>query len=323
MPKRSFEEQLAKLDALAAKPREEAAMLLQTALKHSNNFLVAKAAEIVHRLGLQQLQPELVAAFDHFMVEAETRDPQCWAKNALCRALMDFEYQDSGIFLRGLRHIQMEPVWGGRSDTAGTLRAACAHALVGCRELRETELLAVLIELFRDKDKSVRVEAARAVDHVGSDAAVLLLRLRATLGNDEPELLAACFSGVLEVQGAAAVAWVEGFLSAGDSASAEAALALGQTRSAEAAAALKRALGMHRDSWFCGVLLTAMALTRRAEAFDFLLDLIGEESRLAADAITAVVQSSPSEEIAERLEKLVRSTGNERFLRVFEQARRA
>jgi hypothetical protein len=296
---------------------------LRTALKHANNYLVAKAAEIVRRLELHALQPELVEAFDRFMVDGETRDPQCWAKNALSRTLMEFECQESSIFLRGLRHVQMEPVWGGRSDTAGTLRATCAQALVGCRELRETALLAVLIELFRDEDKTVRIEAARAIARVGSDAAMLLLRLRATLKKDEPEVLAACFSGVLELQGGAAVAWVEEFLAAGDDTAAEAALALGQARSAEAWAVLKKALSVHRDSWFCGVLLTAIALTRRPEAFDYLLELIGEESRFAADAVTAMTQAAPPAEIRERLEKTVRNTGNERLLRVWKQSQGA
>jgi HEAT repeat protein len=320
MSKRSFEDQLSRLDALASRSPDEAAEPLRAALKHANNYLVAKAAEVVRRLELHALQPDLAAAFDRFMVDAETRDPQCWAKNALSRTLMEFECQESSIFLRGLRHVQMEPVWGGRSDTAGTLRATCAQALVGCRELHERELLAILIELFQDKDKTVRVEAARAIAQVGSDAAMLLLRLRATLRNDEPELLAACFSGVLELQGTAAVAWVEGFLPAGDDTGAEAALALGQTRSAEAWEALRRALDSHRDSWFCGVLLTAIALTRRPEAFAYLLELIEEESRLAADAIPAVMQSAPPAEIRERLEPAVRSTGNERLLQVLKKA---
>ena len=51
------------------------------------------------------------------------------SKNALSRSLATLEHPDAGVFLRGMRHIQMEPIWGGRSDTAGTLRATCALAL--------------------------------------------------------------------------------------------------------------------------------------------------------------------------------------------------
>src|SRR2546426_5542992 len=42
---------------------------------------------------------------------------------------------------RGLRHIQMEAVWGGKEDTAGALRGHCALALVSCREDRKSTRL--------------------------------------------------------------------------------------------------------------------------------------------------------------------------------------
>ena len=313
MAKRAFEDKLTELDAVSSLPAEEALPALQKALKSPNNYLVAKAAEIVRRLPLKELTPDLVAAFDRFFVDAEKRDPQCWAKNAISRALAEFEYEDSTVFLRGLRHIQMEPVWGGRSDTAGTLRSICAHALVGCRELREPELLGLLIELFRDKDNTVRAEAVRAIAQVGSEAASLLLRLRATVGNDEPEVLANCFAGVLAMEGTAAIAWICQFLQHEDEIAGEAALALGQTRSSEVLDALRKAFAEHRDPWFGGVLLSAIALTRGEEAFDFLLELVREESRSAADAISAIWNAVPPTEVRERLETAVRETGNERL----------
>jgi HEAT repeat protein len=311
MAKRAFEDKLTELDAVSSLPAEEALPALQKALKSPNNYLVAKAAEIVRRLPLKELTPDLVAAFDRFFVDAEKRDPQCWAKNAISRALAEFEYEDSTVFLRGLRHIQMEPVWGGRSDTGGTLRSICAHALVGCRELREPELLGLLIELFRDKDNTVRAEAVRAIAQVGSEAASLLLRLRATVGNDEPEVLANCFAGVLAMEGTAAIAWICQFLQHEDEIAGEAALALGQTRSSEVLDALRKAFAEHRDPWFGGVLLSAIALTRGEEAFDFLLELVREESRSAADAISAIWNAVPPTEVRERLETAVRETGNE------------
>jgi HEAT repeat protein len=317
MAKRSFEDKLTQLDAVSSLRPEEALAAIRATLRSPNNYLVARAAEIVRKLELRELTPDLIAAFDRFFTDAETRDPQCWAKNALSRTLAEFELQDSAVFLRGMRHIQLEPVWGGRSDTAGTLRSTCAHALVGCRELRETELLALLIELFRDKDNAVRAEAARAVAQVGSDAASLLLRLRATLGNDAPEIQAGCFSGVLAIEGTRAIAWIEQFLKQEDEIAGEAALALGQTRSPEALDALRKAFAEHTDSWFGGVLVSAIALTRRDEAFDFLLELVREEAHLAADAIPAIWNAVPTPKVKERLEEAVQRTGNERLLRVF------
>jgi hypothetical protein len=76
---------------------------------------------------------------------------------------------------------------------------------VQCRELNSYRVLAFLTPLFADKELSVTVNAARAVEQVGTDSAALLLRLRAELASDEPELLGACYSGVLGLEGASAI----------------------------------------------------------------------------------------------------------------------
>ncbi len=229
--KRSFEEQIAALDSLRQQTPEACIEPLHRALEHRNNFVVAKAADLVRVFQLPQLIPELLTAFNRFFDNPVKTDPQCWAKNALSRTLAAFEYQDAAVFLRGIRHIQLEPVWGGSSDTAGTLRATCALALVQCRRLLEPDLLVHLVELFADKDKSVRIEAARAVEQVGSPSAALLLRLRAVLGADEPEVLGACYSGILRLEGASALPWIGRFLAPSDDAAAEAALAIAGTHS--------------------------------------------------------------------------------------------
>jgi hypothetical protein len=246
-------------------------------------------------------------------------DPQCWAKNALSRTLAAFEYQEVEVFLRGMRHIQMEPVWGGSSDTAGTLRATCALALVQCRSLLEVDLLAHLVELFADKDKSVRVGAARAVEQVGSHSASLLLRLRATLGADEPEVLGACYGGVLRIEGTRALPWAERFLETGDDAAAEAALAIAATHSAAGFEALQKHFEQPsvrmRDPWFLSALLSAIALTRQDAAIEFLLDLILKDSLQSEPALEAILRSLPSSEIIKRVEKLV--APNPRLSRAF------
>jgi HEAT repeat protein len=204
-----------------------------------------------------------------------------------------------------MRHIQMEPVFGGRSDTAGTLRATCALALVQCRTLTNDDVLRYLVDLFGDSDKTVRAESARAIEQVGSSSASLLLRLRAVLGNDEPEVLGACYSGVLRVEGVSAISWVSRFLSKGDDASGEAALAIAGTHSPQAFATLRRNLEEVHDTWFRSVLLSAIALTRQDTALEFLLDQVKSESLDAERALEALVRSMPSAEIMHRLEKLV------------------
>jgi HEAT repeat protein len=303
--RRSFEEQLAAIDELRKQSPESALEPLRKALGHKNNYVVAKAADLARDFELQQLLPELLAAFDRFFDDAVKSDPQCWAKNAISRALAAFEYQEPDVFLRGMRHIQLEPVWGGRSDTAGTLRGTCALALVQCRSVPENQLLMHLLALLRDADKSVRVEAVLAIEQIGSYSAVLLLRLRALIGSDEPEVLGACYSGILRIEGAKAIPWIARFLETADDAAGEAALAIAATHSPEAFSVLHKQLQHDHDPWFRSVLFSAIALTRQPEALDFLLDLVRKESRDASFAVEALLRSMPSPEIVQQIEQMV------------------
>ena len=288
-----------------------------------NNFVVAKAADLVRELQLTQLTPEVLTAFDHFFDDPIKADPQCWAKNSLSRTLAAFEHQDPEVFLRGMKHIQPEPSYGGSSDSAGTLRATCALALVQCRRLPEPDLLTHLIELMDDKDKSVRVEAIRAIEHVNSTSAALLLRLRAILSpnlnskmqEDEHEVLGACYSGILRIEGASAIPWVSQFLDSSEDAAAEAALAIAGTHSPQALETLRERFAKESDPWFCSVLLSAIALTRQDAAIEFLLDQVRTESLQAEAAIEAILRAMPSEGVTKRLGKLV--AGNPRLARAF------
>lgn len=311
--KKVFEAQLAALDSLREQSDSTRNDPLRKALGHRNNFIVAKAADLVREFNSTDLTGDLLKAFERFFENAEKTDPQCWAKNALARALAAFEVQDADVFLRGMRHIQMEPVWGGRSDTAGTLRSICALALVQCRSLTEADLLAHLVDLMADKDKSVRAEAARAIEQVGSHSAALVLRLRAVLGKDEPEVLGACFKGVLRIEGARGISWVARFLDTADDSAGEAALAIAATHSIEAFEVLRSRLEHASDPWFRAVLLSAISLTRQDAALEFLLELVRTESLDAERAMEALFRSVPSEDVTKRLEKLV--VGNSRLAR--------
>lgn len=334
--KKAFEAQIAGVEALREAPDNERITALRKALTQRNNFLVAKAADLVREFHHADLIPDLLKAFDRFFDNPEKTDPQCWAKNAISRALAAFELQDEEILLRGMHHIQLEPVWGGVSDTAGTLRATCALALVQCRSLREPELLAHLVDMLADKDKSVRIEIVRAIEQLGSTSAALLLRERAILGNDEPEVLGACYGGVLRLEGTRAIAWVSRFLESGDDAAAEAALAIAGTHSPEGFEALRALLETGSDlrhsdrkrfnlraadKWFRSVLLSAIALTRQDAAVDFLFDLVRGESLDAELAIEAIVRSGASEEVVKKLETLV--AGNSRLSGILAAQRRS
>jgi len=303
-PSRGFDAELAQLESL--READPAATLepLRKALAHRNNFIVAKAAKLAAAHNHRALIPELLAAFDRFLSDGAKSDPQCWAKNALVETLSTFEYQEPDVFLIGMRHIQLEAVWGGSSDTAGTLRSLSAMALVQCRSLSNTQVLTHLTPLFADKQLPVRVNAARAVEQIGTDASALLLRLRAELASDEPELLGACYSGVLRLEGPGAIPWAAKFLTnpnprdQPDAASAEAAFAIAETRTEAAATLLIATHKRTRDPDFRGTLLAALALTRQEKAIDYLFNEIADGNKTAREALE---NSAPTNEVLERL----------------------
>jgi HEAT repeat protein len=323
---RGFDKELAEIEALSESLKAGAPLdastteHLRKSLTHRNNFIVAKAAKLVAESLIAALLPDALAAYDRFFIDAETADPQCWAKNALVKTLVALEHRQKDAYLRGLRHHQLEPTWGGATDTAGTLRGACAHALVNCPGLTDQELLTLLLELFADADKGVRVEAARAVGNVGGPSAVLLLRLRALLGQgEEPEVLGACFTALLDLEGARAISFVAGNLEEGDDLAAEAAFALSEQRSSEALAVLIARYRHGVDTWFGSVLLSAIALTRLPEAIDFLVAFIASDAREAPAAIEAIGRSSPPEEWRVRVQAAVEQAGSQRLLQAFRQ----
>jgi hypothetical protein len=322
---RGFDRELAELEALSeslkagATPDAAVVDQLRKALGQRNNFLVAKAAKLVAEAGLVALLPDALAAYERFFVDAEKSDPQCWAKNALVKTLVKLEHRQKGTYLRGLRHHQMEPVWGGSSDTAGALRGACTHALVDCPGISDFELLTALLEPLTDKDKTVRIEAARAIGQVGGVSAGLVLRLRALLGSDEPEVLGAVYSALLAIEGAQAVDMVAAVMKEGDATSAEAAFALAETRTPESLAALTARLKAGADAWFGSVLLSAMALTRLPDAVEFLLRLIAQDTREALAAIEALGQAAPTAELRGRVAEAVKYAGSPRLQQAFRQ----
>ncbi len=338
MSKLSLEDQLAALHALRAGSSElgKQAMCakLRPFLQQPNNLVAARAADLALELELRDLLGELESAFRRFLGSPARKDPQCWAKNALSKALHHLGCEDSSLFLAGLHVHQYEPVWGGQSDVAGTLRSNCAHALVDCRELPHHVLLLHLVDLFADEDASVRHEVVRAVTQAGGESAILLLRLRAltaVASMDEPRVIGQCYAGLLALEGTAAIPFLARFLKKQDDCSAEAAIALGETRTPESLEALLSCLppesagphphrtpsAVNLEPWFAGVLLSAIAMTRQAKATDTLLQLVATESGLAEAAIEALATANLGPEVQQRLAAMISSLGAARLSRCY------
>lgn len=303
MSKRAFEEKVREIQQLRSAPGPAAQASLAKALKNRNNYLVSKAAAVVADLQLTELLTDLVAAFERFLQDAVKSDPQCWAKIAVAKALRELGHRDAGVFLRGVAHIQEEPVFGGRQDSAGPLRAACAAALVEC-QLDDLEIVTCLADLLVDAEVEVRVEAASAIAQVGSPAGVPLLRLKARVGDAEPQVTGQCLYSLLSLGAPDAVAFVERFLDHSDEqVRGEAATALGAAREPAALDALMDRYRRDRDPEMRHVLVTAAGASPIPAAADFLLSVVAEDDQaLALAAIEALAASRFRSECREKAE---------------------
>jgi len=292
---------------------------LKNALTDRVNVVVAKAAQICGDRQAVALIPDLKRAFERFF--ESDKDPQCWAKNALAKALKDLSVQESSVFLRGVRHVQNEPVWGGQEDTATVLRGACAMALVQCTDIPRDETLRLLVDALSETAATVRMDAAAALAQMDGREVALLLRLKARLGEKDPRVTGQVLEALLQIEGKAALQFVGEFLEcANEEAAEEAALALGASRMPEAVALLRETWEKWQTRRPGSALLRAMSASRLDQAIEFLIDLIKQgRQHDAEDALHALALNKGTEEMVSRVEQAVNERGDAKLGAIFQQ----
>jgi HEAT repeat protein len=267
-----IEEQLAALKGLGLSTDAAVATgVLRKGLAGNIGLVVAAAAKKSAELSRRDLIPDLLAAFDRMFVNAAKVDPQCWGKSAIAETLVTFDYDESAPFLRGAIYVQMEPVWGTSVDTAPTLRGICLLALVACPEVARLDLLRFYVDRLLDPDKTVRREVLRALEQMGGADCGLLLRLKARVGDKEPEVTGQALESIVRLEPQLGIEFVAGFLESPlPDLRDEAALALGMARSPAAVALLVEAWKRSPNP----IILRALGLSRLPEAFEFLITVI-------------------------------------------------
>jgi HEAT repeat protein len=315
---KSVDERLRRLAELKPLPPESAKAEIRKALSDKTGLVVAKAANLVGEMKLQELIPDLVSAFTAHSLNPERTDKGCMAKIAIVRALHDLDCDDTEIFEKGLTYVQLESTWGGKEDTAIPLRAASAIALAARRHPRILELL---IPAMMDGAAAVRAAAMRALAATGREEGQLLLRLKALSGDTDEEVLTECLCALLELGGSRALDFVAGFLDRGDDTKrAAAALAVGGCRLEQAFDVLHRQFLPGVDSAFRQVLLLAMSSMRDPRAMDFLLTLIREGPFSDASETVRVLKAS---RLDDRTRELVRwaimDRKDQRLLKVLDE----
>jgi len=282
---------------------EESQRELRQVLGSEGSHAVARAAALVGENGLEALVPDLVAAFGRFFQDPVRTDPGCTAKTGILEALRRLEQNERALYRRAAAHVQTEPVFGGRVDTAVDLRGAAALALA---ESAGGDVLVDLAHLLADPEAPVRVSAARAVSVHGREGGIPLLHLKALAGDAEPRVVSECLLALLRLDPEGSLPFVVSFFDRDDAAAEAAATALGESRRAEALPPLRDWLDRASHRGLGRVALFAIASLRRDEAVDLLLSLAkSEPGPLAREALSALASVGGGDALYARAQAVV------------------
>ena len=294
---KAVETALALLDSMRSHPETpEAQQVFRQLLGGKVAIAAANTAKLVGDQGLRELVPDLIAAFSHWLTDPVKQDPGCFAKFRIAEALYQMEVAGEEVFLQGIRHVQMEPVWGGQEDTACSLRNVCALGLV---KSGYPDMVLELADLLADPEPSVRSGALRALAYSGRIEAVPLVRFKVQTGDPEVAVVGDSFSALLEIAPETGLPLVAQFLCppsplergrqrvVWSGAIAEmAALAIGEAKPAGAFELLQQFWERMRDPELRAVGLLAIAMVRTQPGITLLKEVVSRGS--AADAIAAV-----------------------------------
>jgi len=306
--KRSLQEKLARGAALRAAPPEDAERELRAHLADRSGMVVALAATIVRERGLGALAKELEAAFFRLLEDPVGTDPGCRGKLAIADALRELDVHAVDVFVSGVGFRQLEPSFGRPSDTAGALRVCCAQGLL---QVLHPRALFEIAPLLADAEPNVRAGIASVLGGLGSDAAEALLRLKATLGDREPDVTGACLAGLLRSSFERNFPFVRAALEDADAGVLQVALvAMGESREAAAMDLLTGYAESSANADVRSAALTGLALLRRPEATAYLVARVEQASEVrAAEAVSALGALRWDGELAARVGALAAARG--------------
>ena len=143
----------------------------------------------------------------------------------------------------------------------------------------------------------------------------MLLRLKARMGDKEPDVVSECLSGLLTCSPKENLPFVSQFLDSIDTTIREAAiLALGRSRLPEAFELLKTSLQQHPIGLNEEIFL-AMAMLRLPVATEFLLEVVATEGEtFASGALSALMIYRYDLALRDRIDEAVRKNGSRDLL---------
>jgi hypothetical protein len=296
-----LKEALQKISELRAEGNlEKSVTTLRTIIKKQGGVVVAKAAELAAEWNITELAQDLHDAFYRLREDGLDVDPQCWGKAAIIKALYELAWQDTKLFVDGCKTVQPEPVYGGKGDSATSVRTAAIGVLAQLPTADTLTVMNTLADLLADESPKVRAEAARACVYCQPLLVSSLLRLKIRSGDAEPRVLGVCFDTLLIispdsetvqlVQGyAAPKAITKRFTPSHDVVQAEAIASLASSSLAEAVHVVTKLYPTLSDMQLRRVLLTALGASSASEAFNFLCQIVKDaplnEARWGLEAL--------------------------------------
>ena len=141
---------------------DEAVAALRGVLEQQPGIVVAAAAKLAAEWQVEGLAATLQDAFYRLSEDGRENDPQCWGKVAVIKALHELAWQDAGLYVQGCKTVQLEPVYGGKEDSAVPVRTVSFQALVQLPVVATATVMITLADLLADPSTKVRAEAARS-----------------------------------------------------------------------------------------------------------------------------------------------------------------
>jgi HEAT repeat protein len=304
---KKLEDLLANLSMVRDDPNAESSLVvLRQILKSQQSIAIAQAAKVIGEAEVRSLIPDLAAAFSQLMLNGAQTDPSCKAKQRIAEALYRLDYAEESLFLQGIHHTQMEPVWGGSVDTAAALRGTCALGLV---RMHYADVMSELADLLADKDAEARIGAIRAIAYTGNLQAVPLLRFKARTGDPDPQVLSECFTALLQLAPVPSLPLIAQSLNSTPEVSEMAALALGESRQPEAFEILRHWWERSNISELRLTGLLAIAMLRQDQALDFLIELVQRgKPRDREGAISALKMYQQDEALWQRVKQAMENS---------------
>jgi len=309
----SLEQQLtwvADLVPDAIGPTERARLLDMVAKGHPR--LVARALEKLAQKPGAVTEDLLADLFETHRRGGAQTDPGCEIKLACIRILARLESDRVAPFLAATRHVQPEPVYGGKEDTAAELRGQAFAALVS---LGYRDVHYVAVERLVDPEPETRRLVVAAMALLDSERAELLLRFKLASGDPDPGVLGSCFSSLMKLAPEKTMPLALASLSDANPAIADAAaIAIGESHHPDAFAALKRHWDADPHPLQRERLILPIALIRDEASRDLLLaELEAGNKRLARSLFAALGIYSNDASLCARLKAIVQKQRNSQW----------